>query len=257
MIQRMIYEFTLLADMVEKIDIFCDENILYSGTDSEDIKTEVKKLPNTFNRCKIVVPLLDNKLFVNLDNKRLEITFLLDNNYPFSFLQVLYSNFLNKIEFDDKIKKNFAYLMNENGFDINKNPDTIAKKEIYYFHHKINSFINDYYKNWSPADRLFNFTNNLLLMINDLANKITNLDLTEYNEEIPDELIDKVFTMTIYNDPVVAIDGFTYERASITKWFSGSNKSPMTGQVLETLKLYSNNEMKSRCIEWKEKHKKL
>ena len=255
MYQRMLYEFVLLADIVEKIDIFCSENILYSGTDSEDIKREVKNLPNTFNRCKIKVKLLDNKLFDNID-KKLEITFLIDNNYPFSFLQVLYSNFLDKFECDEKIKKNFTYLMNENGFDINKNQDTRAKKEIYYFYYKINSFINDYYKNWSPVDRLFNFTNNLLIMINDLANNITNLDLTEYNEEIPDELTDKVFTMTIYNDPVVAVDGFTYEKASITKWFSGSNKSPMTGQVLDTLKLYSNNEMKSRCIEWKEKHKK-
>jgi hypothetical protein len=80
---------------------------------------------------------------------------------------------------------------------------------------------------------------------------IEDIKMTEYNEEIPDELTDKVFTMTIYNDPVVAVDGFTYERASITKWFNGSNKSPITGQVLETLKLYSNNEMRSRCIEWK------
>ena len=38
------YEFELLADIVEKIDIFCNENILYSGTDSEDIKREVKNL---------------------------------------------------------------------------------------------------------------------------------------------------------------------------------------------------------------------
>ncbi len=30
MIHRMIYEFTLLADIVEKIDIFCNENMLYS-----------------------------------------------------------------------------------------------------------------------------------------------------------------------------------------------------------------------------------
>jgi hypothetical protein len=255
MIERMRYEFTLLADIVEKIDIFCSENILYSGSNSEDIKIEVKKLPNIFNRCRIEVQLLENKLFNNID-KKIQITFLIDNNYPFSFLQVLYSNFLDKIEFDDKIKKNIAYLMNEDGFDINKNQDTMAKKEIYYFYYKINSFINDYYKNWSPADRLKNFSNNLLIMINELANKIINLDLTEYNEVIPDELTDKVFTMTIYNDPVVAIDGFTYERASITKWFNGSNKSPMTGQVLDTLKLYSNNEMKSRCIEWKEKHKK-
>ena len=107
-----------------------------------------------------------------------------------------------------------------------------------------------------PSDRLKNFSNNLLIMINELAEKICNLDLSEYVDEIPDELTDKVFTMTIYNDPVIAVDGFTYERSSITKWFNGSNKSPMTGQVLDTLKLYSNNEMRSRCIEWKEKYKK-
>jgi len=248
----MIYEFTLLADIVEKIEIFCSENILYSGTDSEYIKREVKNLPNSFNRCKVEVKLLENKLF----NKKIEITFLIDNNYPFSFLQVLYSNFLDKIEFDDKIKKNISYLMIEDGFDINKNQETIAKKEIYYIYYKINTFINDYYKNWSPADRLKNFCNNLLIMIYELAEKICNLDITEYNQEIPDELTDKVFTMTIYNDPVVAVDGFTYEKTSITKWFNSSNKSPMTGQVLETLKLYPNYDMRFRCIEWKEKHKK-
>ena len=252
MIQRMIYEFVLLADIDEKIEIFCSENILYSGTDSEDIKREVKNLPNSFNRCKVEVKLLDNKLF----NKKIEITFLIDNNYPFSFLQVLYSHFLDKIEFDDKIKKNIAYLMTEDGFDINKNQETRAKKEMYYIYYKINTFINDYYKNWSPADRLKNFCNNLLIMINELENKIINLDITEYNQEIPDELTDKVFTMTIYNDPVVTVDGFTYEKASITKWFNSSNKSPMTGQVLETLKLYPNYDMRFRCIEWKEKHKK-
>ena len=255
MYDRMLYEFALLADIVEKIDIFCNENILYSGTDSEDIKSEVKKISNTFTRCRVEVKLLDNKLFKNID-KKIQITFLIDKNYPFSFLQILYSDFLDKLEFDEKIKKNIAYLIDEDEFDINKNQDTKAKKEIYYFYYKINSFINDYYKYWSPSDRLKNFSNNLLIMINELAEKICNLDLSEYVDEIPDELTDKVFTMTIYNDPVIAVDGFTYERASITKWFNGSNKSPMTGQVLDTLKLYSNNEMRSRCIEWKEKHKK-
>ncbi len=38
MYERMLYEFALLADIVEKIDIFCNENILYSGADSEEIK---------------------------------------------------------------------------------------------------------------------------------------------------------------------------------------------------------------------------
>jgi hypothetical protein len=255
MYERMRYEFTLLADIVEKIDIYSSENILYSGVNSEDIKREVKNVPNTFNRCKVEVKLLDNKLF-DTYNKNLEITFLIDNNYPFSFLQVLYSHFLDKVEFDEKIKKNIGYLMTEDDFNINKNQETKSQKEMYYIYHKINTFINDYYRNWSPADRLKNFSNNLLIMINELAEKICNLDLSEYADEIPDELTDKVFTMTIYNDPVIAVDGFTYERASIIKWFNSSNKSPMTGQVLDTLKLYSNNEMRSRCIEWKEKHKK-
>ena len=252
MYQRMLYEFVLLADIVEKIEICCNEKILYISTNSEDIKRDAKELENSFNRCRIEVKLLDNKLF----NKKLEITFLIDNNYPFSFLQVLYSHFLDNIEFDEKTKKNIGYLMTEDGFDMNKNQETKARKEMYYIYYKINTFINDYYNNWSPADRLKNFCNNLLIMINELANRITNLDLTEYMEEIPDELTDKVFTTTIYNDPVVAVDGFTYEKASITKWFYTSNKSPTTGQILDTLKLYSNNEMRSRCIEWKEKHKK-
>ena len=39
MIQRMIYEFTLLADMVERIDIFCNENMLYSGPSPDPMDT--------------------------------------------------------------------------------------------------------------------------------------------------------------------------------------------------------------------------
>ena len=255
MYERIIYDFGLLADIVEKIEIFCNEKIIYSGITKENIKRDVKELPNNFNRCRVEVKLLDCNLF-NKNNKKLDITFLIDNNYPFSFLQVLYIHFLDKVEFDEKIKKNIGYLMNEDEFDINKNQETKANKEMYYIYHKINTFINDYYKNWTPIDRLKNFCNNLLIMINELGNKISNMDLTEYDEEIPDELTDKVFTMTIYNDPVIALDGFTYEKTSITKWFNSSNKSPMSGQVLETLKLYTNYDMRFRCIEWKEKHKK-
>ena len=251
----MLYEFGLLAEIVEKIEIFCNEKIIYSGIIKENIKKDVKELPNNFNRCKVEVKLLDCNLF-NKNNKKLDITFLIDDSYPFSFLQVLYSHFLDKVEFDEKTKKNIGYLMTEDEFDINKNQETKANKEMYYIYHKINTFINDYYKNWTPIDRLKNFCNNLLIMINELGNKISNMDLTEYDEEIPDELTDKVFTMTIYNDPVIALDGFTYEKTSITKWFNSSNKSPMSGQVLETLKIYTNYDMRFRCIEWKEKHKK-
>lgn len=104
MYDRIIYDFGLLADIVEKIEIFNDEKIIYYGIIKENIKRDVKELPNNFNRCKVEVKLLDCNLF-NKNNKKLDITFLIDNNYPFSFLQVLYSHFLDKVEFDEKIKK--------------------------------------------------------------------------------------------------------------------------------------------------------
>ncbi len=38
----------------------------------------------------------------------------------------------------------------------------------------------------------------------------------------------------IMTDPVVAADGFTYDRASIKKWFKKSNISPMTNEEINT-----------------------
>jgi hypothetical protein len=49
-----------------------------------------------------------------------------------------------------------------------------------------------------------------------------------------------------------------FENEDINKYKDIGNKyfSDFNWKVLDTLKLYSNNEMRSRCIEWKEKHKK-
>ncbi|CAF0885982.1 unnamed protein product [Rotaria sp. Silwood1] len=52
-------------------------------------------------------------------------------------------------------------------------------------------------------------------------------------------------TKTILRDPVVAADGFTYEREAILNWFKGSNRSPMTNQVLENTELKPNYAVKS------------
>ncbi|CAF3680297.1 unnamed protein product [Rotaria socialis] len=52
-------------------------------------------------------------------------------------------------------------------------------------------------------------------------------------------------TKAILRDPVVAADGFTYEREAITKWFETSNRSPMTNQELEDLELKPNFAIKS------------
>lgn len=49
-------------------------------------------------------------------------------------------------------------------------------------------------------------------------------------------------THEIMIDPVMASDGFTYERSAIERWLINSNKSPMTNEIItkETLKLNIN-----------------
>lgn len=52
-------------------------------------------------------------------------------------------------------------------------------------------------------------------------------------------------TKSILHDPVVAADGFTYEREAILNWFQQSNRSPMTNQELDNLELKPNHAIKS------------
>ena len=46
------------------------------------------------------------------------------------------------------------------------------------------------------------------------------------------------------SDPVIADDGFTYERKNIQNWFVKSNISPITGLLLPSLKLIPNRALK-------------
>ena len=46
------------------------------------------------------------------------------------------------------------------------------------------------------------------------------------------------------NNPVVAEDGHTYERAAIARWLSEKNSSPLTGQPIGT-RLIPNHAVKS------------
>ncbi|CAF1306158.1 unnamed protein product [Adineta steineri] len=52
-------------------------------------------------------------------------------------------------------------------------------------------------------------------------------------------------TKGILRDPVVAADGFTYEREAILNWFKQSNRSPMTNQELENQEVKPNHAIKS------------
>ena len=78
--------------------------------------------------------------------------------------------------------------------------------------------------------------------------------LENINEnEIPHEFYCSI-SQDIMTDPVKTIDGFTYDRVSIERWFENSWKSPLTGLELESKALVPNDELK---IQIEEFYKKL
>ena len=64
------------------------------------------------------------------------------------------------------------------------------------------------------------------------------------------------------NDPVVAADGVTYERAAIEAWFaqcqadSGFVRSPMSNEILPTLALTPVNAVRVLAREYAERHRR-
>ena len=70
----------------------------------------------------------------------------------------------------------------------------------------------------------------------------------------PDDLCDMAFSCELMDDPVVAADGYTYNRKQITLWFASHNTSPKTSQVLPHKMLIPNLDLRSRVIAWREAH---
>lgn len=63
------------------------------------------------------------------------------------------------------------------------------------------------------------------------------------------------FTLEVMNDPVLAKDGNTFERASIEEWFRREHKtSPMTGQTLADFSLPPNVQMRQDIITFINQH---
>jgi BRCT domain type II-containing protein len=58
--------------------------------------------------------------------------------------------------------------------------------------------------------------------------------------QAPIELCDTFFTREIMTDPVLAADGFTYNRPEITLWLDSNNTSPHTRQPLDNKTLLPN-----------------
>jgi hypothetical protein len=254
---RIFHEINLLQDIainLELIDTITSTTI-YTNSCNENNNLHLLFNKNIeFDKCKIEIKLLESSLFYNNDTN-LIMSFIFSKEYPFTCSKIIYNNFLDSINLSKQILTNIKREMKNENYYINETEDN---NEKYYIYYKLNSFIKKYTDNWRIGDQLKNFVNNFLNTIYDFENEIKKIEdkcnESIYTEDIPLHLIDNVFTSTIYNDPVIAEDGFTYEREAITKWFVSNNRSPTTGKLLNLFILYPNNDMRSRCLEWKELH---
>jgi WD repeat, SAM and U-box domain-containing protein 1 len=78
---------------------------------------------------------------------------------------------------------------------------------------------------------------------NGLKSLLLNLQINE--KEIPSEWICPI-TSEILSDPVIAEDGFTYERSAITAWFQRDKRtSPMTNIEMKSTDLIGNTKLRN------------
>ncbi|XP_035995309.1 WD repeat, SAM and U-box domain-containing protein 1 [Fundulus heteroclitus] len=84
-----------------------------------------------------------------------------------------------------------------------------------------------------------------------LLRKIEALKAEQSGSEAPDEFLCPI-TRELMKDPVIAADGYSYERESIESWIRGKTKtSPMTNLPLQTTLLTPNRSLKMAITRWK------
>ena len=103
-----------------------------------------------------------------------------------------------------------------------------------------------------------------IVTIGELQKLIKNINvvprsISEMLADLDDDSIPREFicciTQSIMNDPVKTVDGQTYDRVAILKWFEQHSTSPLTGLVLLSKQLVSNIELKEQIQEYaKSKH---
>ncbi|XP_040058503.2 WD repeat, SAM and U-box domain-containing protein 1 isoform X3 [Gasterosteus aculeatus] len=83
-----------------------------------------------------------------------------------------------------------------------------------------------------------------------LLRKIRALRAEQSGPDGPDEFLCPI-TRELMKDPVIAADGYSYERESIQSWIKGKNQtSPMTNLVLQTTLLTPNRSLKMAITRW-------
>uniref|UniRef100_A0A8C8ZHT7 WD repeat, SAM and U-box domain-containing protein 1 n=1 Tax=Prolemur simus TaxID=1328070 RepID=A0A8C8ZHT7_PROSS len=91
----------------------------------------------------------------------------------------------------------------------------------------------------------------LLRKIEELRTKVKSL-----SSGIPDEFVCPI-TRELMTDPVIASDGYSYEREAMENWISKKKRtSPMTNLVLPSVVLTPNRTLKMAINRWLETHQK-
>ena len=80
---------------------------------------------------------------------------------------------------------------------------------------------------------------------------LSDKDLKKEEQIFPDAFTCPI-THDLLRDPVIAQDGFSYEREMIEKWFVSHNTSPMTGLRIKSKSLVSNIGLKGQISQWLE-----
>ncbi len=90
----------------------------------------------------------------------------------------------------------------------------------------------------------------LLLYIEKIQSKYQ-----QYMDDTYDDFICPI-TQEIMDDPVIAVDGHTYDRIAIEEWFTHKRVSPKTNSQLDSSALLPNHLIKRQITEWKERQRK-
>uniref|UniRef100_A0A3B3ZT60 WD repeat, SAM and U-box domain-containing protein 1 n=1 Tax=Periophthalmus magnuspinnatus TaxID=409849 RepID=A0A3B3ZT60_9GOBI len=84
-----------------------------------------------------------------------------------------------------------------------------------------------------------------------LLRKVESLKAAQSGSDGPDEFLGPI-TRELMRDPVIAADGYSYEREAIESWIRGKTKtSPMTNLPLQTTLLIPNRSLKMAIARWK------
>ncbi|XP_017828941.2 WD repeat, SAM and U-box domain-containing protein 1 isoform X9 [Callithrix jacchus] len=102
-----------------------------------------------------------------------------------------------------------------------------------------------------PTTESLGLRSKVLRKIEELRTRVKSL-----SSEIPDEFICPI-TRELMKDPVIASDGYSYEKEAMENWISTKKRtSPMTNLVLPSVVLTPNRTLKMAIDRWLELHQK-